>query len=278
MRVLFPSIVIVILGLGGCVTARTSDGPGRPKIVLLHGKGSSPEHVLPLAEALRAQGYLVSAPEMPWAAGRHYDRSLDEAFAEIDSVAGDGRVIIAGHSMGANVAIAYAANRENVSAVLAIGPGHTPESREFLEDLGDSVALAHERMRQGKGDEPAVFRDRHLGRVIDVRTTARNYLSYLGPEGRAVMPRNAPLIRAPLLWVVGTEDPNMLRRGRGYFFEKLPPNSRHRYSEVKADHMGTPDAARDVVIEWLHGVSDLDGQDAWQSPWEFPSDRFGPSF
>jgi len=53
------------------------------------------------------------------------------------------RVIIAGHSMGANAAIIYGASRENVVGVISIAPGHVPDVQkiEFEFSLDEAKAM-----------------------------------------------------------------------------------------------------------------------------------------
>jgi len=229
-------------------------------IVLMHGKNGSPEHVKSLSDDLVAAGYLVVTPDMPWSRARGYDRTLEEAHVEIDvwvealRQMGAARIAVGGHSMGANMAMGYAATHPGLAAVMAIGPGQTVEASKFRDALGSSLAQAKALVAEGRGGEPVAFSDLHLGKVIQANTTPRAYASYFDPAGLASMPAIAPRIDAPFLWVVGTRDKNMLERGRAYAFDRVPAKPANRYAEVDADHMGTPDAARRVVVEWLRGV------------------------
>src|SRR3569833_1097249 len=84
-------------------------------IVLLHGKQSSPGNVGDIARTLRNAGCKVATPEMPWSQRREYDVPYAAALEEVASAArelqGDGatRLVVGGHSLGANAALAYAA-------------------------------------------------------------------------------------------------------------------------------------------------------------------------
>lgn len=232
----------------------------RAGIVLMHGKKGSPDNLRTLADDLSAHGYLVVTPEMPWSKTRAYDRTLEEAHQEIDAavellrLSGATRIAVAGHSMGANMALGYAATHAGIDAVMALGPGQTVESGNFREALGSSVTLANTLVAQGQADEQAEFSDLHLGKVGTARTTARIYKSYFDPAGLANMPATVRRIGVPLLWTVGDRDKNMLDRGPSYAFEAAKADHRNRYAVVGADHMGTPEASRSVVLQWLGAV------------------------
>ena len=48
--------------------------------------------------------------------------------------------------------------------------------------------------------------------------------------------------------VIGSADP-LFRLAKSYVHDKLPPNPRSRYLEVTADHLTTPEVARDQVVQ-----------------------------
>lgn len=236
---------------------RAPEGEG---VVLVHGKGGSPRrHVTVLGQALERAGYLVEIPEMPWSRARAFDRSFGEAMAEIEAAAGrlESRgaetVAVAGHSLGANAAMGYAARRPGLRAVVALAPGHTPELNAGL--LGDSLDRARAMVAQGRGRERAEFLGSFQGRAVPFTMRAVDHLSYDDPDGPAVMPRSAAAWSAPLpfLWVVGDRDP-MASRGPEYAFAKAPAEPRSRYLTVSADHFTAPEVAADLVVEWLLGL------------------------
>lgn len=84
-------------------------------IVLLHGNDAMPNHMHALTDPLREAGYLVDSPEMCWSHERHYDKAYLDCFSEIEAAVarlkakGSARIVIGGHSIGGNVAIAIAA-------------------------------------------------------------------------------------------------------------------------------------------------------------------------
>ena len=98
----------------------------------MHGKQSAPEQHGPLASAIAAAGFPVERPEMCWSGRRIYDRDYLGCLRDIDSAIDRLRraaltaLVIAGHSLGANGALAYGA-RNAVKGVVALAPGHRPE-------------------------------------------------------------------------------------------------------------------------------------------------------
>lgn len=231
-------------------------------IVLLHGKQGSASTPLfsRLVSALMREGFHVSTPEMPWSRSRIYDQTYEEAMEEIDAAAqelrerGAKKIFIAGHSLGANAALHYA-TRTSVDGVLALAPGHQPESRFFRRNLGVSVKRAVSMIQAGKGDERASFDDANQGQFSTVQTTARIYLSYMDPEGAAVMPKSAAAIKqgTPFLWVVGTYD-GIYELGPSYAFDKAPPHPHSKYVVVTSDHRNTPRDATDEIVAWLKAL------------------------
>lgn len=230
-------------------------------VLLLHGKGSSPGHLARLAGALAGAGYVVATPELPWSAGRGYDRTLEEAHEELDAAVaglrarGVSRIVLLGHSMGANLALGFAVTHPGISALLMLAPGQTVETRAFSDALGGSLDRARRRVADGRGDEPIELEDLHLGLVRRVRIRPRVYTSDFDPDGLANMPETILRLRVPLLWVVGTRDRNLMEKGRAYAFARAKGTAQERYLEVTADHMGTPDAATDAALEWLSQVA-----------------------
>lgn len=225
-------------------------------IVLMHGKWAGPPAppIQILAKALRANGFKVITPVMPWGQKRMYDVDYPTALAEIESAVrvlrkeGARRIIIAGHSFGANASIAYASSGRELDGVIAIAPGHAPD----LQNFNASVAKARQMIANGKADETASFDDKNQGRNRTISTTAKIYLSYFDPDGLGIMPKNAAAIPKPVpfLWVVGTHD-LMYRQGENYVFNKVPKHPRNTYLVVDADHSGTPEVAASQIIEWI---------------------------
>ncbi|HWR05070.1 MAG TPA: alpha/beta fold hydrolase, partial [Humidesulfovibrio sp.] len=236
----------------------TAEG-GRIGVVLLHGKYGAPDrHISGLAASLREAGHLVATPEMPWSKRRAYNAGFLEALAEVDRAVlelrakGATAVVVGGHSLGGNAALAYAARYPGVAGVLCLAAAHTPDIGRQLEVSAASVIKARELVAAGKGDTRASFTDLNMGKPHEMIISAADYLSYYDPEGPAVMPRSAALLKAPvpILWVAGSRDP-LSRPGPGYAFERAPAHPLSRYVVVEADHLDTPEASTALALEWL---------------------------
>jgi hypothetical protein len=115
--------------------------------------------------------------------------------------------------------------------------------------MAESVAQARASLAQGQGDVRSRFADLNGDLAFQVATTPRIYLSFFAEESAAIMPANAPKLRVPLLYVVGTGDP--LQQGPEEIFARAPHHPRSRYVTVDAYHFDTLVAARATVVRWL---------------------------
>jgi dienelactone hydrolase len=256
-------VITVIFLLVSIVLACGAAAPATG-VVILHGKGGAPSipDLSDLSAKLRKAGFIVAAPEMPYSRGRGYDKTYDEAMTEVDKAvdglraAGASTIVIAGHSLGANVALYYGATRK-VDAIVALAPGHRPEAKATREQLASSVEKARKMIEEGQGNKIAVFDDTNQGKVFIVRASAAVYLSWFDPEGKAVMRRSAAALRpgTALLWVIGTRDP-LLAGGPAYAFDRAPKEPHNAYVVIEADHSGTPAQAADRVVEWVRGLGE----------------------
>jgi esterase/lipase len=242
------------------IAASVCSAADKAGVVLLHGKDGTPSNVGTLADAMRKNGFIVVTPDMPFSRNRQFDKSWEDCVPEIDNAVallrkqGAETIFIAGHSLGASMAIYYG-TKTDVAGVLAIAPGGNSGQ------MGGLVKAEVERARalaaEGKGDKIALFDDYNQGIRHTRRTTAKIYLSYQDPDGAAVIPKNVAALRpgTPLLWVVGTKDP-MYQRGPSFAFEKAPPNDRNKYVVVEAGHLETlyDTEAVKQIVEWLKGI------------------------
>jgi len=122
-------------------------------VVLMHGKGGTAKARSPvgkLAAKLEGAGFLVAAPDMPWSRSRGFDKSHKDSMKEIDAAVEDlksdgaTRVVVGGHSIGANAALAYGARRDGLAGVLAIAPGHIIEIAGFQDKMDSDYKRARE--------------------------------------------------------------------------------------------------------------------------------------
>ena len=241
--------------------ARAQAG-GKVGVVFMHGKWAPGVKSLDdLVSHLEQAGYMVATPMMPWSASADYDKSYEDAMADIDAAvanlknAGATRIVIGGQSLGANAAIGYGARRPGLMAIIAISPGHVPELNNNRQ-VSDSLTRARAMVAAGKGNDTDMFMDINQGETRMIRMTAAIYLSYWDPAGGAVMPVNAAKLSAPLFWAVGSDDP-MYPRGAAYGFDKAPPNKLSQFVPVTgAGHFGLVQSIGPQVVDWLNSVRD----------------------
>jgi pimeloyl-ACP methyl ester carboxylesterase len=116
----------------GDVTLRGEELGEGPPIALLHGLTATRRYVVHGSKALPragfrtlsydARGHGESDPAPP-GTGYAYPELTQDAAGLVDAVVGEGRVLLAGHSMGAHTAIAYALqHQDRVAGLVAIGP------------------------------------------------------------------------------------------------------------------------------------------------------------
>src|SRR6185312_5330849 len=101
----------------------------------------------------------VTAPPMPWARGQ-WERisiTVEAAHQQIDAMVaqlraqGAQRIVVGGHSLGANVALSYAAQRGNVAGVIMIAPGHQPAfSYRTMPDFRSALERAAGLVQSGQ--------------------------------------------------------------------------------------------------------------------------------
>ena len=224
---------------------------------------ASPQVCGILSSELEAQGFLVSTPTMPWSFNRYLDTSFETALNEIAAAIGQLkqkgaiRIVVAGHSMGANAALAYAANRGGVAGVVMLAPGHYVDLPRYQQRVKGGVAKAREMVQSGRGTQNAEFQDTNQGEPFLVNTQAQIYLSYFDPDGLGAMGRNAASLdsKIPLLVVVGDQDMfHPLAQAKAQIFTKAPANPLSQFVVVSAGHLGTPAAAKADVVRWLKSL------------------------
>jgi pimeloyl-ACP methyl ester carboxylesterase len=261
-RALAALAVLLTPYFAGAAPAASLQGLG---IVFLHGKGAWPGGFDGgILSALEDEGAQVAKPEMPWSFHRRYAATYDDAMAEIDAVVaglrakGASRIVVIGHSLGANAAIGYAARHPELVGVVALAPGHLPEADPMRSFVRDAVDRAKALIAAGQGDVPQTFPDMAQGIPLTATATPRVYLSMFDPDGPAVIPKNTVTIGrgappVPLLWVAGKLDP-IDRRGPDYAFNAGAKNPKSKYIEVFAGHLTTPLVAHRQVVEWINSL------------------------
>ena len=237
---------------------------GKLGVLLMHGKMGSASDSSPvgeLADYLRGKDIIVLAPDMPWSEDREFDKSYEDAMLEIDGLVnklkaeGATKVVVGGHSIGANAAIGYGSRREGLVGILAIAPGHVPDIGGYQRRIDHDYRRAQAMVDAGKGKEEEDFKDRNQCSNSEIEMTAEIYLSWFDPEGPAVMPENMFGLKpnTPVMWIIG-EDDRMNQRGPEYAFENAPEHPNNAYVVVEGGHKETPEYGRENIFNWLNAL------------------------
>jgi pimeloyl-ACP methyl ester carboxylesterase len=270
--IMLASLMLAIRSPGAAAADDIACRPsGRPPsslgVVLLHGRQGGEGHDVPPGTGdywmqpekrkILAAGFRVVEPEMPWSMYRAYDRSYQESMGEIgaaiDAVKkmGAKRVVLDGFSLGGNAALAYAAARDGVAAVMVVSPGLFPENPRYQVEVAKSVNRARDLIALGLGDQMEMFDDVAVWNGAFVTTPTRLF-SYYDPDGDAIMSKNAEKIKPgiPFFWMVGKQDV-AASVGKAYAFDRVPPNRLNRYFEVEGGHLDAPKSGADLIVAWL---------------------------
>ena len=200
--------------------------------------------------------------ELPWSKNRLYDKPYPDAINEIHlqvnnfKVAEYKRVLLAGHSFGANAALSYLTIFDDVDGIILLAPGHTPKYMFNQQMNLSTLEQAQELIKNGKGAEKVSFVDLNQGRTESQRASAESFYSYFCPEGLGNMSRSAKLIKksVPILMVVGTKDP-LFPNAEQNIYLMAPKNSYSKYIAIEADHGSTPNLSANQVKDWIKTLS-----------------------
>jgi alpha-beta hydrolase superfamily lysophospholipase len=233
-------------------------------IVIMHGKGGSPERLVsPLAANLHQKGWHVANLEMPWSGRRNYDVDVQTAEAEVLAAIsglrrqGAKNVFIAGHSQGAVFALHYA-SRHPLDGLILIAPGGNVATAFYQGKIGASVSRARSLVAAGKGDERGEFDEFEGGKGNwSVPTTAAIYLSWFDPGGAMNQEKSSRALprSLPVLHVAPTSDYLALMRSKQTMFNALPAHPLKRLYEPDADHRSAPAASVNEIVRWTAEVA-----------------------
>ncbi|HEU5142636.1 MAG TPA: alpha/beta hydrolase [Solirubrobacterales bacterium] len=124
-----------------------------PPIMLCHGITATRRYVVHGSRALERAGHAVvsydarghgESDPAPAGHGYGYEALVDDLEAVVAAEVGEGRFVLAGHSMGAHTAVAYALRRpERLAGLVAIGPVYageiTDEGLAYWDGLADAL-------------------------------------------------------------------------------------------------------------------------------------------
>lgn len=178
-----------------------------PPVVLCHGATATRRYVLHGSRALERAGYRVVAYDArghgesdPASAGESYGypHLVGDLERVVEAEAGGERFLLAGHSMGAHTAVAYALRHPQRLAGLAlIGPVYAgavePEALEYWDGLAEALA-------GGGVDAFVEYVDRHQRSGPDwrdsvLRFTRERMLLHRRPEALVRVLRELPRSR-----------------------------------------------------------------------------------
>ena len=230
-------------------------------MIVMHGKWGGPRYLEGFARAM-APACDAKSIEMPWSGQRGYDAGYPAALQEISQqvqafrAQGYRRVLLAGHSFGANATMAYMAEVGDADGIIALAPGHVPR---HMYDAGmDRTAVEEARtaVAGGRADEKIKLNDMNQGKRRDFNLPAQVLLSYFDPEGLGHMPATAARFKraVPFMWVIGTRDP-LYRSGEGFAYARALPHPQSAYLVVEAGHRDTPEVATAQVLAWVQRVT-----------------------
>jgi 3-oxoadipate enol-lactonase len=130
-----------------------SAGEG-PAVVLCHGITATRRYVIHGSRALERAGYRVlsydarghgESEPAPVGEGYGYPQLVGDLERVVAAALGGGRFVLAGHSMGAHTAVAYAlAHPERLAGLVVIGPVFTGEISASSLEYWDGLAAALE--------------------------------------------------------------------------------------------------------------------------------------
>ena len=228
-------------------------------LVLMHGKWHNPRDFGFFGKKIEPTCDYKSI-EMPWSGRRNYDQpyavALVEIKAQVDEFRKEGykRVILVGHSFGANAALAYMAEVGDADGVISLAAGHRPYWM-YQNGIGsESVDKARGLVASGKGEETLSMTDFNQGKRRNVSMSATVLLSYFDPQGLGHMQETISRFKkaVPVLWIVGTQDP--LYPFGTLWIDKAPKHPANKYVVVQADHVSTPDASVAEVLAWIKSL------------------------
>lgn len=262
IRTFAATLIAAVMMLTGCNTIKPIPNGEKIGVVLMHGKGGTTQWVDPLGSSLRSAGVQVDVPDMAWHRDRIYDKTFDEAMAEIKSHVvkmkskGVQSVYVAGHSLGAIAAAGYGARYDDVQGIILLAPGHFTAWWGFHRHFVDDLSKAESMIKSGKGNEESSFSDSNMGKSYTRHITANVFKSWFSDTGPAEFVSNMTNIKRgiPVLYVAGSQDRNPQTQNREYAFDKAPTNSKSKFVIIASDHLDVPRKADEVVIEWLRNM------------------------
>lgn len=232
--------------------------------ILIHGKWSHPNTPILriLEKRLKEKNYIVTKPNMPWSRTRLYDQTYEASLQDLGAMIqkykqeGVKKVVLIGHSLGANAAMAYQAHVGDADAIVAITPGHIPSIMQERDPRHAYVLKkAQDKMKKNEGTTNIDFIDNNSGIRKKFTSSIDIFLSYFDPNGLAHMPATVKKFKKsiPLLYIEGATD--YVHVGPDSIFLKIPHHYLNTYVLTRGDHMTTAEISSKQIISWLSFLS-----------------------
>jgi len=213
--------------------------------------------------ALHDEEILIEAPHCAWSKSRKYALPVDEALREcvtprIERLKKRGakKIVILGKSLGAAMAIRAGVLFDNLSGIVAMAPGHTPNENFQVSLYNDNVEKAKELIDAGKGNETIEITDLNQGEKMDFNVKAKSFYSMFRYDGESVMVLNTPKLpkKVPLLLIVGSSDVIVKRGHAKEIFDAAPDNPKSEYIEVDGGHDSVGKNGANKIVEWIKNL------------------------
>jgi pimeloyl-ACP methyl ester carboxylesterase len=232
--------------------------------ILIHGKWSHPNTPLLriLEKELKEKNYIVTKPNMPWSRTRLYDQTYEASLQDLGVMIqkykqeGVKKVVLIGHSLGANAAMAYQAHVGDADAIVAITPGHVPSIMQERDPRhAYLLKKAQDKIKKNEVNTTIDFIDNNSGIRKKLTASIDIFLSYFDPSGLAHMPATVKKFRKsiPVLYIEGAHD--HIHTGPDSVFLKIPQHRLNTYMLTRSNHMTTPEISSKQIISWLSFLS-----------------------
>lgn len=229
--------------------------------ILIHGKWSHPNTPLLriLEKELKEKNYIVIKPNMPWSRTRQYDQTYELALQDLAKIIqqhrreGIKKIVLIGHSLGANAAIAYQSYIGDADAIVAITPGHIPylmckrnKHHEYV------IKKAEDNLKRNKNKTLIDFIDLNCGINKKFTVSADIFFSYFNPAGLGHMPATIKKFKksTPLLYIEGATD--YIHTGPDCVFSRAPYHPLSTYMLTSGNHMTTTEISSKQITSWLN--------------------------
>jgi pimeloyl-ACP methyl ester carboxylesterase len=229
--------------------------------ILIHGKWSHPNTPLLriLEKELKEKNYIVTKPNMPWSRTRQYDQTYELALQDLAKMIqqyrqeGVKKIVLIGHSLGANAAMAYQAHVGDADAIVAITPGHIPYlmcKRDKRHEY--TVKKAEDNIKRDKNKKLIEFIDLNCGNRKKFIVSADIFFSYFNPAGLGHMPTTIKKFKksTPLLYIEGATD--YIHTGPDGVFINAPYHPLSTYMLTSGNHMTTTEISCKQITSWLN--------------------------